>query len=190
MNKNKIIFITMISVSVLLILASGAYAYYQTTISGRIDGTIATWSFKANNQTDSFNIDMGDLYPGKEGTYNIVLSAAGSSLDVYYELLFPGISQNLYWDSAHNTSLGYSCSQQGKYGIIPAGESVTIPIYYSWPYGDGPEEYYDFSTNCNVQIIGQQYTGYSGSIPMNLFELNGFAWDTANGYFGDCSSGD
>ena len=50
-SKNNIIFIIMIVFSITVILGTGAYAYYQSTIPGIVNGTIAKWSFKANNQT-------------------------------------------------------------------------------------------------------------------------------------------
>ena len=92
-----------IVISVIVVIGSVSYAFYQTTINGIINGTIAEWSFKANNQTDSFSLDLGELYPGKNGTYNITLSAEESELDVYYELIFTGAGINyfLYWDSSY-----------------------------------------------------------------------------------------
>ena len=185
MNKSKIAFVTMISISILLMLASGAYAYYQTTITGSVNGTVAAWSFKVNNQTDTFNIDLGNLYPGKEETINIVLSAENSSLDVYYEMWTgEGNKPHFYWDSSHNYVIGQDCNRQGKYGIIPAGSSVTIPVYYDWPYGNSPELDGYGQHVLSFNIIGRQYTGYSGDIPINLHNLDFFT--SADGYFGDC----
>ena len=48
--------------------------------------TIARWSFTANNQTDSFNIDLGAGYLEKKDVYDLELSAVNSDLDVYYEI--------------------------------------------------------------------------------------------------------
>ena len=41
------------------------------------------WSFTANNQTDSFNIDLWAGYPGKKDVYDLELSAVNSDLDVW-----------------------------------------------------------------------------------------------------------
>ena len=164
-----------IVISVIVVIGSVSYAFYQTTINGIINGTIAEWSFKANNQTDSFSLDLGELYPGKNGTYNITLSAEESELDVYYELIFTGASINyfLYWDSGYTKPFyGENGSYVGRYGVIAKGSSATIPIYLNWPYSNpyntSGEDLNWERTIPEVKIIARQYTGYSGSIPMNL----------------------
>ena len=174
-EKNyNVFFIVAIIVSVIVILGTVTYAFYQSSINGTVSGTIAKWSFTANNQTDSFDLNLGELYPGKSGTYNITLSAESSDLDVYYELIFTPANINylLYWDNSYTKPLLYdnSNSYVGKYGVITKGSSVTIPLYLNWPYGSEGESYSD---NLNltipeIKIIAKQYTGYSGSIPMNL----------------------
>ena len=171
-EKNyNVFFIVAIIVSVIVILGTVTYAFYQSSINGTVSGTIAKWSFTANNQTDSFDLNLGKLYPGKSGTYNITLSAESSDLDVYYELIFTGanINEFMYWDSSYTKPLQdyYSNSYIGKYGVITKGSSVTIPIYFNWPYGDTSEGYYERSMP-EIKIIAKQYTGYNGSIPMNL----------------------
>ena len=45
--------------------------------------TIARWSFTTNNQTDSFNIDLGAGYLEKKDVYDLELSAVNSDLDVW-----------------------------------------------------------------------------------------------------------
>ena len=166
----KRIMIITIVISIIVVIGSVSYAFYQTTINGTINGTVAKWNFKANNQTDSFSLDLGKLYPGKNGTYNITLSAEESELDVYYELIFTGAGINyfLYWDSSYtkpfyDNNSGYV----GRYGVIAKGSSVTVPIYLNWPYGSSEENYGIFGMP-EIKIIARQYTGYSGSIPMNL----------------------
>ena len=171
-EKNyNVFFIVAIIVSVIVILGTVTYAFYQSSINGTVSGTIAKWSFTANNQTDSFDLNLEKLYPGKSGTYNITLSATNSDLDVYYELIFTGaqINEFMYWDSSYTKPLQdyYSNSYIGKYGVITKGSSVTIPIYFNWPYGDTSEGYYERSMP-EIKIIAKQYTGYNGSIPMNL----------------------
>ena len=145
-NYKKIMIITIVT-SIIVVLGTVSYAFYQTAINGRVSGTIAKWSFTANNQTDSFDLNLGELYPGKSGTYNITLSAESSDLDVYYELIFTGadIDFFLYWDSSYTKPLvgRGDVSYVGKYGVITKGSSVTIPIYLDWPYGDTAEEYYE-----------------------------------------------
>ena len=174
-NYKKIMIITIIT-SIIVVLGTVSYAFYQTAINGRVSGTIAKWSFTANNQTDSFDLNLGELYPGKSGTYNITLSAANSDLDVYYELIFTSADVDflLYWDSSYTKPLGSrDASYVGKYGVITKGSSVTIPLYLNWPYDnpyveDGVQPYEGNVSIPEIKIIAKQYTGYSGSIPMNL----------------------
>ena len=182
-NYKRAMIITIV-ISIIVVIGSVSYAFYQTTINGTINGTVAKWSFKANNQTDSFSLDLGELYPGKSGIYDIVLSAENSELDVYYELLFTDFSKNyyLYWDSSHTIALS-TCRYRGKYGVITKGSSITIPIYLNWPYSNpyntsGEEAYYEDSMP-KVKIIARQYTGYSGSIPMKLQDssLSSFVYE-------------
>ena len=159
-NYKKIMIITIVT-SIIVIL-------------GTVSGTIAKWSFTANNKTDTFDLNLGELYPGKSGTHNITLSATNSDLDVYYELIFtyPGgntINGFLYWDSSYTKPLVSSDgSYVGKYGVITKGSSVTIPIYFNWSYGTEGEAYINNWTMPEIKIIAKQYTGYSGTIPMNL----------------------
>ena len=172
-EKNyNVFFIVAIIVSVIVILGTVTYAFYQSSINGTVSGTIAKWSFTANNQTDSFDLNLGELYPGKSGTYNITLSATNSDLDVYYELIFTRANINylLYWDSSYTKPLvgRGDASYVGQYGVITKGSSVTIPIYLDWPYGDTAEEYYEPLSMPEIKVIAKQYTGYNGSIPMNL----------------------
>ena len=170
-NYKKIMIITIVT-SIIVVLGTVSYDFYQTAINGRVSGTIAKWSFTANNQTDSFDLNLGELYPGKSGTYNITLSAANSDLDVYYELIFTSADVDflLYWDSSYTKPLvgRGDVSYVGKYGVITKGSSVTIPIYLDWPYGDTAEEYYEPLSMPEIKVIAKQYTGYNGSIPMNL----------------------
>ena len=174
-NYKKIMIITIIT-SIIVVLGTVSYAFYQTAINGRVLGTIAKWSFTANNQTDSFDLNLGELYPGKSGTYNITLSAENSDLDVYYELIFTSADVDflLYWDSSYTKPLGSrDASYVGKYGVITKGSSVTIPLYLNWPYDnpyveDGVQPYEGNVSIPEIKIIAKQYTGYSGSIPMNL----------------------
>ena len=175
-NYKKIMIITIVT-SIIVVLGTVSYAFYQTAINGTVSGTIAKWSFTANNQTDSFELSLGELYPGKSGTYNITLSATNSDLDVYYELIFTSANINkfMYWDSSYTKPLSSSDgSYVGKYGVITKGSSVTIPLYFNWPYDNpyddnGVDYYYnEYLSIPEIKIIAKQYTGYSGSIPMNL----------------------
>ena len=161
-------------IAIVILIGTGAYAYYQTNINGTTSGTIAKWSFKANNQTESFNIDLGKMYPGKSGVYNIELSAEDSDLDVYYEL-FLVVSYPTYrylsWKDEYEKEFSIGCEGYfGRYGIIPAGEKTILSIYYDWPYEHFDGEYNEENPliNDNLSIIARQYAGNNTAIPINL----------------------
>lgn len=177
--NSNLFLILAISFSVLVIGGSITYAFYQSSINGTISGTIARWDFKANNLTDNISLDFGELYPGKNGSVDLVLSAENSDLDVYYELIFSNannINSKLYWDSNHNRGIGSNGTMTdnswrvGKYGVIKAGSKETIPIYVYWPY-EKRDNYSNAALNSKIKIVGRQYKGYSGSLPINVLNL-------------------
>ena len=177
-KKTNILFIVMALVAIVILIGTGAYAYYQTNIKGTTSGTIAKWDFKANNQTESFNLDFGSLYPGKSGTYNLELSAENSDLDVYYEFIIhknTRLTNNIFFDNAYTVGPNESGDWKvGKYGVITAGSKLTIPLYYNWPYSNqnDNESWADGSLiSTEISIIGRQYTAFDGTIPMNLMGL-------------------
>ena len=169
-NYKKIMIITIVT-SIIVVLGTVSYAFYQTAINGRVLGTMAEWSFTANDHVDSLDLYLGELYPGRSGTYNITLSAANSDLDVYYEMIVTRptvgytINRFMYWDSSYTKPLagGYV----GIYGVIPKGTVEYVTLFLNWPY-DGVDTYQSDLVLPEIKIIARQYTGYSGSIPMNL----------------------
>lgn len=173
-KRSKFITISLFCTAFIIIALTATYAYYQSTIAGTVNGTIAAWSFTANNQTSTMNLDFGEFYPGKSGVYNLELSAEDSDLDVYYEFEIDYsylIGRHLFFDSEYSKCITCTpTSYIGKYGIIPAGEKVTIPIYINWPYdGNDSEKYADGRVvSGDITIIGRQYTAYTGSIPLGL----------------------
>ena len=177
-NSNSFLILASIF-SILVIGSTITYAFYQSSINGTISGTIAKWDFKANNLTDSIKLDFGGLYPGKSGSVDLVLSAENSNLDVYYELIFTrgNINSRLYWDSNYDRGIGYKGNMTlnewrvGKYGFIKAGTKETVTLYYNWPYSSSSESYSGGTKSTQITIIGRQYTGYFGSLPINMLGL-------------------
>ena len=173
-NYKKIMIITIVT-SIIVVLGTVSYAFYQTAINGRVLGTMAEWSFNAaNDSIGSLDLYLGELYPGRSGTYNITLSAESSDLDVYYELIFTyptvgyTINRFMYWDSSYTKPLSSSnASYVGQYGVIPKGTVEYVTLFLNWPY-DGVDTYQSDLVLPEIKIIARQYTGYSGSIPMNL----------------------
>ncbi|MBQ4633755.1 MAG: hypothetical protein IJB71_00175 [Bacilli bacterium] len=176
-NKQKkaqksYLYIIFLALAFIILLGTGAYAYYQTTITGSITGSVAQWSFKANDQTSTFNINLGDLYPGKYVEYGIDLSTENSELPVGFLLIFN--SPQLYdaelnpifsaeYKVFYRNSFIFNYTREdrtdgaaqmlmvaGIYGIIMPGSKITIPLYYDWPH-DGQID--DYNTLANTQNI-------------------------------------
>ena len=57
-----------------IIISVGTYAYYRTTVTGSIEGSILEWECKAGGSDQNFALTLGDLYPGKTGSFPINLS--------------------------------------------------------------------------------------------------------------------
>lgn len=180
-TKYDIAYTCMLVIAILIILGTGTYAYYRSTMTGTTSGTIAKWSFTANDQNSNFNINIGSLYPGKTGVYNLELSAENSDLDIYYEFVFDtpikqSFARHLYFDSNYQIGLFPFDEIIGKYGIIPAGEKVTIPLYFNWNYNyDDYESYADGTAQTSsITVVGRQYTGNNGAIPLDILGFNDF----------------
>ena len=201
LSKYDKIFMALMITSIVIISGTITYAFYQSSIKGTISGTLARWSFTANNQTDSFNIDLGAGYPGKEEVYNLELSAVNSDLDVYYEVFIVNkyeqngyVYSTLCLDNDYTKRIGRCYNTlpyngiYGIYGIIPKGISKVIKIYYNFSY-DGHGSFITDRDQYTIQIKAQQKMGYSRSIPMKLFGIS-YTYesiDATSGYIkGEC----
>jgi len=144
-------------------LGVGTYAYYQTQLSGTIEGTITPWSFLVNDKAETFTAELGDLYPGKTGSVELNLSAAASGLDVEAVISFSGLTNwpanlKLYKDAAHSESGLITVGTTTITETITAGQTKTVTIYYEWPYGStvetGPTE--NQTASFNITVVGTQ----------------------------------
>ena len=182
-NNNKILYISIAILVLAVGIAFGTYAYYQTTITGTITGSVAKWSFKVNDQTSAFNINLGELYPGKTGEYAIELSAEDSDLPVVFEIIIQApdafdqwnwenltklyaLHFNLFFDPSY--TLGYLGRFDSGYlvgfkGILMPGAQITAPIYYNWSYN----EVVDLDRPTDNEIV-KEIGGKSFSIPITI----------------------
>ena len=134
----------------LIMVFIGTYAYYQTTSTGSVSGTIATWVFKANNNASTFNISLtptqtsrtlnSTMAPGTSGSFTITLSTVGSALAANYTITFSNftnIPSNLkfYSDSSFTTVTDITASGYSLTGTLNAGSSIDKTIYWKWDYG-------------------------------------------------------
>lgn len=135
------------------------YSYFTTRVTGTGHVTLASWSFKANDETTSFTTDLGELYPGIDRTYQVRLSAVGSEVPVTYTITFSypnNIPQNLkfYKDAAKLQEIDLDGGTVS--GTLTAGTETVITIYYDWPYGSSAEEYVPGTAWFNMTVSGHQ----------------------------------
>lgn len=128
-----------ITICLLVLLAGvGTYAYYASTVTGTATASSLAWSFKVNEETNTFTVSLPNAYPGATGSIPITLSAVGSGVDVSYTIdasmtTNPNGELKFYSDSGRSKSLtlGPGCLT----GTITAGQTKDVTIYYTWPYG-------------------------------------------------------
>lgn len=142
-------------------LGVGTYAYYQTTITGTVTGSITAWSFLVNDKTTDFTVDLGDLYPGVSGSVTLNLSAEDSGLGVNAVVSFSNPTNwpanlKLYSDSGHNSEIVIGTTTISR--TITAGNSDTVTVYYDWPIGTAPETGPTANQNASfvITVVGTQ----------------------------------
>ncbi len=136
-----------------------SYASYRSSVTGTASVRTAHWDFIVNNMRQTFTIDLGDLYPGVENSYDVRLNAVGSDVDVHYTITFDSqhdipANMGIYRDSTHQ----YEISLNGGTvtGTVQAGTENVITIYYAWPYGSAVEPYVPGEPWFNMTIVGYQ----------------------------------
>ncbi len=147
-NDKTIFIVAVILFAMATGLFVGAYARFQTSVTGEASLTTATWAFKVNNSTDNFEVDLmsGTVYntiqvddvkkvqPGSYGSFTLTLSAVGSEVPVTYDAVFGSLTGGqvptnlaLYSDSTYQTSLANVSGD-----TIAAGGTKEVTIYWRW----------------------------------------------------------
>ena len=142
-----------------VVLATTSYARFVSGVKGTANITLARWEFTANDETMSFSSDLGELYPGIDKYFQVILSAENSDVDVDYKIKFNypnNIPENLkfYSDSAKTQEINLDGDTLS--GILTAGKRTVITIYYDWPYGSAAEKYTPGTAWFNMTIDGHQ----------------------------------
>jgi len=157
--KATILGIAMIVAS--LGLGIGTYAYYQSTITGTVSGSITAWSFVVNEQPTEFAVDLGALKPGVSGSVTLNLSAVGSGLGVNAVVSFSGKTN---WPANLKLCTDSNCATEIVFGTttisrtIAAGGTDTAVIYYDWPIGTTAESGPTVDQNASfvITVVGTQ----------------------------------
>ena len=142
-------------------LSVGTYAYYQSTITGDVTGSITPWSFVVNESPTSFTAELGELKPGVSGEITLNLSAEDSGLGVNAVVSFSGQTNwpsnlKLYTDANHTSEITVGTTTISR--NLEAGATDTVVIYYNWPLGDSAEapEYGGQTASINITVTGTQ----------------------------------
>ena len=168
----------------LVMLFLGTYTYYNSQVTGTVNGTIAVWVFKANDATTSFRINLEPsqnvtatytnayseqvktIAPGTSGSFSIELSTIGSGLAVNYEITFSTFTNKpsnlkFYSDSGFNNETDITASGYKIQGSLSANSTTTETIYWQWPYGNSgsitsDNAAADKPVSFNLNVVGQQ----------------------------------
>lgn len=144
---------------VLLVFATGyTFAKYYTEIKGGGIGSIAKWSFVANNSNDTMqkislvdtankvSLVEGKIAPGTSGDFDIVIDATGSEVGVDYEVRVAeetNMPTNLLYKivvdgetSESYTSLKELAEKElkGNIDTVNGETTKTIKVIWEWPY--------------------------------------------------------
>ena len=142
--KDNIFTFGIILVVLAIGIAVGTYAYYQTTVSATVGGTVISWNCGLGSsgvQKSTF----ASMYPGSSGsiTFNIT-----STITSDYTITINGFANmnsgthanlKLYKDSAHSTVIAANGTITGT--VSSNGGTSATTIYYYWPYGTATEAY-------------------------------------------------
>ena len=168
MKGNKILYAGIAILILGIGFAVGTYAYYQNTVTGQVSGTVLAWWCKGPNDSASFTISLGSLYPGSEGTKTIDIT---SSMAATYTVTF-GTFTNMGSGSNHPYLNLYKTHSGTSYtDLIVAGETITgsttydstsgsykgtATFYYYWPYGNQVDTYNSAAPSVPVEILCTQ----------------------------------
>ena len=169
-KKIIIVLLFMIGIAGLLV---GSIAYYRIVVSGSIEGSTgnAVFALRDTEAGESWNnkvISLGQINPGDSGSFDVVMDASGSTVDMYATLSIDGgsgdteLPTNLkfYTTSDHKSELHKYYSFLEKSG----SNKETLTIYWYWnPYIDDIEDtkYINKSFSASINVSAVQISEYA-----------------------------
>lgn len=136
-KKKKLLVIALLLIFGLTLgYVANTYAKYTAQLNGSGDVSVAKWAFSEDNQNIDIEIDLDDnidastlvdgkIAPGTSGSFDIVLSNTHSEVGVDFSITLTPTNAP--------TNLSFSTGNTIT-GKIAAGENITIPVTFSWPY--------------------------------------------------------
>ena len=185
MKFSKKIIIVLLFVIGIAGLLVGSIAYYRIVVNGSITGSTGNAVFvlrdtEAGESWNNKNINLGSINPGDSGSFDVVMDASGSTVDMYATLNIDRgtgdteLPKNLkfYTTADHKSELHKYYSFLEKSGT----NKETLTVYWYWnPYVDDSED----SNYMNKNI--------SATINVNAVQISEYA-TMKNGYSGDSSA--
>ena len=173
MKINKKIIVVLLFIMGIVGLLVGSIAYYRIVVSGSIEGSTgnAVFALRDTEAGESWNnkvINLGQINPGDSGSFDVVMDASGSTVDMYATLSIDRgsgdteLPTNLmfYTTSDHKSELHKYYSFLEKNG----SNKETLTIYWYWnPYIDDVEDtkYINKSFNASINVSAIQISEYA-----------------------------
>ena len=173
MKLNKKIIVVLLFIIGIAGLLVGSIAYYRIVVSGSIEGSTgnAVFVLRDTEAGEAWNnkvISLGQINPGDSGSFDVVMDASGSTVDMYATLNIDRgsgdteLPTNLkfYTTSDHKSELHKYYSFLEKSGT----NKETLTIYWYWnPYIDDVEDtkYINKSFNASINVSAVQISEYA-----------------------------
>ena len=173
MKFSKKIIIVLLFVIGIAGLLVGSIAYYRIVVNGSITGSTgnAVFVLRDTEAGESWNnkvISLGQINPGDSGSFDVVMDASGSTVDMYATLNIDRGSGNtelptnlkFYTTSDHKSELHKYYSFLEKSGT----NKETLTIYWYWnPYISDEEDnkYVNKSFSANITVNAVQISEYA-----------------------------
>lgn len=148
-------FVICLSIIGFALVFAGTYSYFNKGSFYNITGTVANWSFYADNSTSSFTKNLDDIVPGDSGSFAVSLDASSSTSDIKC-FITPNITKNLegmkmYADESHSIEITSSSPLEQT---VAAGTTSSATLYWVWKYDTGLLASQNISFSVNV--VGKQ----------------------------------
>lgn len=156
LKKNKVFnFVICLSVIGIFLVFAGTYSYFSKDNTYNVTGTVASWSFSADNGSSTFSKSLNDILPGDSGSFDISLNASSSTTDVECSI-YPNIPKALngmkiYADASHSILVTQDAPIKQ---IVASGSTSSVTLYWVWEYDTGLLTSPNISFSINV--VGKQ----------------------------------
>ena len=173
MKLNKKVFISVLSIICMITILIGSMAYYRIVVNGSITGNTGTAVFvlRDTEAGESWNnkvINLGTINPGDSGSFDVVMDASGSSVDMYATLNIDRgtgdteLPKNLkfYTTADHKSELHKYYSFLEKNGT----NKEKLTLYWYWnPYISNEEDnkYVNKTFSANITVNAVQISDYA-----------------------------